>query len=104
MDHIIKESPLIELYRHCHMTVENGFHLSHRTIRHAPPDMTVTLRQLRVEIEKSSPHKFTPSRAAYHSTPDQIANAMHLYMTNKFAPDVEDEEGASIEGDDLAAG
>ncbi|THV04168.1 hypothetical protein K435DRAFT_649856 [Dendrothele bispora CBS 962.96] len=39
IDHIIKESPLIELYRQCHMAIEKGFYLNHQTVRHAPPDM-----------------------------------------------------------------
>lgn len=34
IDHIIKESPLIELYRDCHMAVENGFHLTQSATHH----------------------------------------------------------------------
>ncbi|KAG1728757.1 uncharacterized protein EDB91DRAFT_1239323 [Suillus paluster] len=36
-------SPLIKLYRECHITIENGFHLKNCTMKHVPPDMTRTL-------------------------------------------------------------
>ena len=45
---------MIELYRECHMTIKNGFHLEHCTIRHAPPDMTKTLQKLCQTIGKTS--------------------------------------------------
>ncbi|KAG2084330.1 uncharacterized protein F5147DRAFT_748810 [Suillus discolor] len=56
LDHIIKESPLIEVYRNCHVTMENAFHLQHRTIRHAAPDMTKTIQKLAARIKQKNPH------------------------------------------------
>ncbi|KAG1895704.1 uncharacterized protein F5891DRAFT_959730 [Suillus fuscotomentosus] len=38
LEHIIKESPLIEIYRSCHVTMENTFHLQHQTIWHSAPN------------------------------------------------------------------
>ncbi|EGO30864.1 hypothetical protein SERLADRAFT_344304, partial [Serpula lacrymans var. lacrymans S7.9] len=32
IDHIIKESPLIKVYRYCHTVIENVFYLQHCTI------------------------------------------------------------------------
>jgi hypothetical protein len=103
IEHIIKESPLIELYRECHMAVENGFHLQHRTVRHAPPDMTKTLRKLRQTLQITKPHIYEPARAADNSIPDQIATALNLLMTRKEVLNVDDEETTEVEGDDIGA-
>ncbi len=54
------------------MTVENGFHLEHRTIRHSPPDMTKTLQKLGQRIEETSPHIFKEGRKADYIIPDQM--------------------------------
>ncbi|KAG1906351.1 uncharacterized protein F5891DRAFT_1125665 [Suillus fuscotomentosus] len=54
INHIIKQSPLIEVYRNCHITVENTFHLTHCTIRHAQPDMTKTIQRLASCIKEST--------------------------------------------------
>ncbi|KIM55070.1 hypothetical protein SCLCIDRAFT_17457 [Scleroderma citrinum Foug A] len=56
--HIIKESPLIEVYRHCHVTVENAFHLQYRTLHHSPPDMTKTIQRLAARIKEKGAHTF----------------------------------------------
>jgi hypothetical protein len=87
------------------MAVENGFHLQHRTVRHAPPDMTKTLRKLCQTLQTTKPHIYEPARAADNSIPDQIATALNLLMTKKEvpSPNVDDEETAEVEGDDLGA-
>jgi len=102
IEHIIQESLLIELYRDCHVTVENGFYLEHRTIQHTHPDMTKTLRKLRTEIEQNTPHCFTLGRRTKLSIPDQIAAAMNT-MQNIKDPAANDnnEVAADIEADDL---
>lgn len=56
--HIIKESPLIEVYRHCHVTVENAFHLQYQTLHHSPPDMTKTIQRLAARIKEKGAHTF----------------------------------------------
>ncbi|KIJ10207.1 hypothetical protein PAXINDRAFT_164292 [Paxillus involutus ATCC 200175] len=43
IEHILKESPLIELYWQCHILMENAFYIQGRTINHSKPDMTKTL-------------------------------------------------------------
>lgn len=104
IDHIVKESTLIELYRECHMTIENSFHLEHRTIRHAPPNMVNTLRKLSETFKRTTPHKYSLSRTALHCTPDQIAVAMHLLLIRKEVPSVVDgEDSAEVNADDLEA-
>ncbi|KZV82700.1 hypothetical protein EXIGLDRAFT_626678 [Exidia glandulosa HHB12029] len=43
LEHIRRQSVLTELYRSCVVQIEKNFHLTHRTVRHHPPDMTKTL-------------------------------------------------------------
>ncbi|KII83139.1 hypothetical protein PLICRDRAFT_58552 [Plicaturopsis crispa FD-325 SS-3] len=105
IDHITKESVLIELYRECHVTVENGFHLDHRTIRHAQPDMTKTMRKLGERLHKTTPHQFSPARRADHCVEDHIAKSMASILGSKGAAaavDDPDNEPMIAEADDLA--
>lgn len=37
IDYIIKQSPIIELYRQCHENIEENFRLLKRTIKHMDP-------------------------------------------------------------------
>ena len=101
IEHIIQESPLIELYRDCHVTVENGFYLEHRTIGHTHPDMTKTLRKLRTEIERNAPHHFTPGRRTKLSVPDQIAAAMNTMQKKRDLAANDNDEAADVKADDL---
>ncbi|KAG2045882.1 hypothetical protein BDR06DRAFT_985724 [Suillus hirtellus] len=45
LEHIIKESPLIEIYQSCHVTMGNAFHLQHQTIWHSVLNMTKTIKK-----------------------------------------------------------
>ncbi|KAG1815388.1 hypothetical protein EV424DRAFT_1325399, partial [Suillus variegatus] len=85
LQHIINKSPLIELYRECHIMIENGFHLKNRTMKHAPPDMTKTLQKLRDEIQSHSPHKFVAGRRADYQMEDEIVEGMTMLMWDKEA-------------------
>lgn len=99
--HIINESPLIELYRSCHVTVENGFHLKHLTIRHAPPNMTNTIAKLRREIENSSPHKFTAGRRVDFVVEDKISAAAHGWQNQRMKATDNENGVRGVEQDDL---
>ncbi|KAG1739267.1 hypothetical protein EDB19DRAFT_1635903, partial [Suillus lakei] len=94
LDHIIKELPLIEVYRNCHVTMENAFHLQHRTIRHAAPDMTKTIQKLAARIKQKNPHTKKEGRSALHSIPDQIAVSMALIQEQKV---VSEEDAGTFE-------
>ena len=102
IEHIIQESPLIELYHDCHVTVENGFHIEHHTIWHTHPDMTKTLRKLCAEIMRHSAHSFKASRRSKMCVPDQIAVTMDTMQKKKDTTvnEAEDEQG-EVDGMDL---
>ncbi|KAH7902832.1 hypothetical protein BJ138DRAFT_1021471, partial [Hygrophoropsis aurantiaca] len=106
IDNIIKESPLIEVYRHCHVTVENAFHLQYRTLRHSPPDMTKTIQRLTSRIKEKSPHSFKPGHSALRSIPDQMVKGISVMQAQRGVQEEEEEDlngVAEIEPDDLLA-
>ena len=67
----------------------------------SPP--TPTQQKLYEAIQKSKPHKYTPSCKAKHGVDDQVVDAMHLLMMKKEVVSIEDEELADGEADDLIA-
>ncbi|KIJ09296.1 hypothetical protein PAXINDRAFT_164394 [Paxillus involutus ATCC 200175] len=95
IEHILKESPLIELYRGCHVLIEDAFHIQGRTINHAPPDMTKILQKLGEEICKNSPHVFKPGRGADNLLMDDKAAVEDI--------DGEDDSAGEVNADDIAA-
>ncbi|TFK60261.1 hypothetical protein BDN72DRAFT_940533 [Pluteus cervinus] len=106
MEHIINESILIELYRKCHVAIEDGFYLEHRTIRHQPPDMTATVKKLGATIQEHRAHIFKKGRKADVCLPDQISVAMEIMMFDNTATleDPGDSNEIEIEADDLFDG
>ncbi|EGO04104.1 hypothetical protein SERLA73DRAFT_46371 [Serpula lacrymans var. lacrymans S7.3] len=78
IDHIIEHSPLIEVFRHCHIIVKNPFHLLHHTIRHQPPDMTKTIEKLTKRLLETKPHKFTAGRKLRFSVDDKVASGFGI--------------------------
>lgn len=46
INHIIKESVLIQLYQDCKMTVEHEYILTPKTVKHGDPDLTQTFAAL----------------------------------------------------------
>ncbi|THH23068.1 hypothetical protein EUX98_g8113 [Antrodiella citrinella] len=59
---IIKQSPLIETFRKIHTLMQDNFHLLHRSVRHAPPNIQNTITALRELLEKTNGHLFSPDR------------------------------------------
>lgn len=45
-------------------TIEENFHLTHRTVRHSKPKMTKTLRRREEEIAELDAHVFTAGRTS----------------------------------------
>ncbi|KAJ3560196.1 hypothetical protein NP233_g10995 [Leucocoprinus birnbaumii] len=110
LDHIIEESILIEFFRECHVSIENGFHLKNRTIHHSKPDMTKTLKALCAQFSKNTPHLFRSGREAKYEAPDSIELGMDEIRNNKEAlaakegvTGVDEELSHEIKGGDLAA-
>ncbi|KAI0074535.1 hypothetical protein K474DRAFT_1601263 [Panus rudis PR-1116 ss-1] len=60
---VLKQSPLIELFRHVHRLMQDNLHVLHRTVRHARPDLRSTIQVLRNLLEESKAHERVPHRS-----------------------------------------
>ncbi|KAF9565289.1 hypothetical protein CPC08DRAFT_630209 [Agrocybe pediades] len=106
LKHILDESILIEFFRECHVTIENGFHLVNRTISHHPTNMVKTLHRMEHHFDDGNPHVYTPGRKAEHNVPDMIAVGMHDIQTKKIIITEElrtdEQSDECLDPDDLA--
>lgn len=92
IEHIIKESILIDLFRICHVTIENGFYLTHRTIKRSPPDMSRTLQILADNYRKVQAHSFTPNHKSKCVISDKIMEGIGEFDVRKSGIRMGDEE------------
>ncbi|KAG1854536.1 hypothetical protein F4604DRAFT_1883342 [Suillus subluteus] len=99
-NNLYTKSPLIEVYRNCHVTIENAFHLIHRTIRHAQPDMMKTIQRLASHIKEKHSHTFKPGRSALCSILGQVAVSMSLMQERKVST-TDEAEMDNIDPEDL---
>lgn len=59
-----------------HISIENNFHLENRTVRHAPPKLTKTLRVLQDYIAKKKSHTFKPGRKVSYAVPNKLRDGL----------------------------
>ncbi|KAH9023949.1 hypothetical protein EDB85DRAFT_1870357 [Lactarius pseudohatsudake] len=83
IDYICKQSPLIEVFRSCHVMVESAFQLTHRTLKHTPPDMTVTIDRLRAYMQSSDTCEFRRGRVIEREIADNLVKGFHVVNTKK---------------------
>ncbi|KAI0691137.1 hypothetical protein BC835DRAFT_1417357 [Cytidiella melzeri] len=99
---ILKQSPLIEVFRRIHQTMQDNFHLLHRSVRHAPPDLTNTIQALCDLLRKNKAHKFDDSRKSYdlkHHMNDGLY-LLQSTVTNKLSTEETAGEIEDIDVDD----
>jgi hypothetical protein len=92
---------LIEVFRSCHVIVESAFQLSHRTLRHAPPDMTTTIERLRMHLQKTGCCEFQKGRVVEREVMDNIIKGLQMVHAKKTVQS--EEELHEIEAADLEA-
>ena len=94
IDYICQQSPLIETFRSCHVIVESAFQLTHRTLKHTPPDMSTTIERLRLHMQSTSCCKFEKGRAVEREVMDYIVKGMQAVQAKKVVlPEDETQEG-----------
>ena len=81
--------------------VEDNFHLLHRSVRHALPNLENTLKVLLIHLEEHRAHERV-GRETQHSTPDYYANGMELLQSDKSSGlEDNDDIAAELELDDI---
>ncbi|KAH8976432.1 hypothetical protein EDB92DRAFT_1938755 [Lactarius akahatsu] len=87
MDYICQQSPLIEVFRSCHVI-------------HTPPDMTVTIERLREHLQSTGCCEFQKGRVVEREVMDSIIKGLQTVHAKK---PVQPEETHEVEASDLEA-
>jgi hypothetical protein len=83
--------------------VESMFQLTHRTLKHTPPDMTAAVERLRAYMQSSGTCKFQQGRAVEREIVDNITRGLHIVLTKKTSSQPVEEEACEISATDLEA-
>ncbi|KAG1846520.1 hypothetical protein C8R48DRAFT_616346, partial [Suillus tomentosus] len=89
VDHIILESPLVQVYRNLHGTFERNFMRTHLTNQHAEADMAQTFKQLCIHIAECSPRKPVLGRNSKYCVPNLFSKGLELMDKKETGADVE---------------
>lgn len=107
MERVLKESPLIQVYRNAMTSVESLFILGPQTVRHGDPDMKKTYEELVRELVKNGLFKEAPGR----KTVKEMMDAFRKGHDNLYSKASETDEGtedpdsiAHYDEDDLENG
>ena len=78
VERIIKESPLVEIYRQARASAGQQFALTNLTSTHADADMTKTYKVLASHLKTVRPHTFQPGRKSKYALKDPIDQAREI--------------------------
>lgn len=82
---IIKESPLIQLYRDCKIVMEKQFLLTPKTMRHGDPDMTESFQALSRCAVSNDMLKFKAARTTHHRIPNYFQVGMDRFESKPYS-------------------
>ncbi|KAH9009876.1 hypothetical protein EDB84DRAFT_1280211 [Lactarius hengduanensis] len=103
MDYICQQSPLIEVFRNCHVIVESAFQLTHRTLKHTPPDMTATIERLRAHLQTTGCCEFRKGRVVEREVVDNIIKGLLAVHAKKIVQPEDEAHEIELEAADLEA-
>ncbi|KAK7682119.1 hypothetical protein QCA50_014705 [Cerrena zonata] len=93
-EHIIKESPLLEIYRNIQEQLQDMFESNQKGNLHSSPNMERTFQVLARYMEKTKASSVVPGRSAHYVVPDVMLEGMHILMTtNVESADVDQDTG-----------
>ncbi|KAF8152226.1 hypothetical protein B0H34DRAFT_821015, partial [Crassisporium funariophilum] len=103
VDRIIKESPLVQIYRNIRVAVDKNFALTHLTTAHSDPDMTKTFNELQKHLTTVNSYKITPGRKSKYIIDDMIDRGRTLLKVNDIGEGIgnSDEVEESAEAEDI---
>ncbi|KAI0779057.1 hypothetical protein BC629DRAFT_1289968, partial [Irpex lacteus] len=95
---VLKQSPLIEIFRKLHHTMQDNFHLTSRTVRHAPQNQLNTLQALCTMLHVNKAYEYQKDRKSYELT-DHVREGIYKLQTSASAEIPQPEaSGIGIEG------
>ncbi|KAF8264331.1 hypothetical protein EI94DRAFT_1772695 [Lactarius quietus] len=107
-NNLYTKSPVIEVFRSCHVIVESAFQLSRQTLKHMPPNMSAMIERLRLHMQSTGCCAFRKGRVVEREIMDYILKGIQAVHAKKTVlPDEEALENESpsegIEAADLEA-
>jgi hypothetical protein len=88
---ILKESPLIEIYKNTRIQFENMFGLDNKTTRHSPPKMKRTFAKLMEYMAKEKANSVIPGRRTQYRIPDVMGEGINSFMMDKMRSGIDDD-------------
>lgn len=109
IDRIIKESPLIQVYRDMLNTVESVFILGPQTVRHGEPDMSKTYKQMVRDLYANGLFQERPGRSTVREIMNAFAVGHEIFDEKGFKWDFDEDDddgqtGAHYDEDDQRNG
>ena len=86
---MLKESPLIEVFKNVRMSLEDMFALEHRTFKHSPPKLAQTFRKLLNHMKTSRTHEPVAGRKSAYCIPDAIEDGLVKLMAMRLSTNVD---------------
>ncbi|KAG6908018.1 hypothetical protein DXG01_006485 [Tephrocybe rancida] len=80
---ILKESPLIGVFKNTRIQVERMFRMFNKTTRHSRPDMIKTFAKLATHLKDNKSHVKRAGRSTLYSIPNYLAKGQHMSATQK---------------------
>ena len=71
---------MIQIFRDCHLIIENNFALPSRSIRHAPLNLARTLKVLSELLKAEDVFSHKPGRDCSHDVLDCLNRGWHLIL------------------------
>lgn len=79
--------------------MQDSFHLTHRTVRHAPPKLANTIRALCDLLREHKAHEFHDGRKSYELT-DHVHDGIYKYQTKTTVHEQDSDNLETIESND----
>ncbi|KAF8151000.1 hypothetical protein B0H34DRAFT_665672 [Crassisporium funariophilum] len=101
---ILRESPLIGVFKNTCIQVERMFRMPNKTTRHSAPKMAKTFARLATHLADENSHGDVPGRSTKYLLPNYLAKGQHLSATQKASLNIRGEfydgEWEDIEDDE----
>lgn len=100
---ILKQSPLIEVFKNIRISLENMFALQHRTYKHSPPRLERTFRKLACYMQNTEAHTMIPGRKSAYIVADTAEVGKYKlfiggWSSGESGPGSQSEESRDAEG------
>jgi len=101
---VIKQSPLIEIFRSIHVLIQDNFHMLHHSMCHVPPNLTITTKVLCDGLKKHHTYDIDEHRKVpkiFHHLQEGLWRIQNEKNNDASVVMGLEEEGVVVEMEDL---